>query len=57
LIVDLDKDRAETVADEIIAAGGKALALQADVSHIDDVEGVLRGTRGALLSHWTPPDH
>jgi 3-oxoacyl-[acyl-carrier protein] reductase len=45
---DLNPDRAETVAGEIIAAGGRALAWQADVSNRFQVGSLIEGARDAF---------
>jgi len=47
-VIDLDRERAETVADELRAKGAEALALGADVS--DD--GAAEGYVGAVLDAW-----
>lgn len=43
-IVDLDRDRAKSVADEIVAAGGDALAIRADVAREADIEAAIAAT-------------
>src|SRR5690242_991727 len=46
IVNDFVLERAETVAHEITAAGGKAIALQADVSNLDNVKAmVARGEK------------
>jgi 3-oxoacyl-[acyl-carrier protein] reductase len=45
---DLNPDRAETVAQEIIKAGGRALAWQADVSNRFQVGSLIEGARDAF---------
>jgi 2-hydroxycyclohexanecarboxyl-CoA dehydrogenase len=47
-VLDVALDGAEKVADEISAAGGKAIALQADVSKREQVEAAIARLRGAL---------
>jgi NAD(P)-dependent dehydrogenase (short-subunit alcohol dehydrogenase family) len=43
-VVDLRADAAQAVADEIIAAGGTAVAIAADVSNEDDIQRILDTT-------------
>jgi len=47
-VVDLEQARAEKIADEINAAGGKAIALQADATSEPSVEAALAAAEAAL---------
>lgn len=47
-VVDLDADAAESVAEEITAAGGTAIAIRADVASEDAVRGVVARTVAAF---------
>lgn len=47
-VVDLDEDAAETVAREIVAAGGTAVGIGADVSNASDVHRMVNRATGEL---------
>lgn len=47
-VVDLDRSRAEAVADGIGASGGKALAVVCDVADTDDIARMVAGTVSAF---------
>jgi NAD(P)-dependent dehydrogenase (short-subunit alcohol dehydrogenase family) len=47
-VVDLDKARAEKVAADIVAAGGKAQAFICDVANEDDIRATVNGVADAL---------
>jgi 3-oxoacyl-[acyl-carrier protein] reductase len=50
MIADLALERAQSVADEIVAAGGQARAVRTDVSRSDDVAALLHATLAAYGS-------
>lgn len=45
---DLFKERAEAVAAEIAGAGGKAIAVPADITKVDEVDGMMAAVKGAF---------
>lgn len=47
-VVDMDQGRAEAVAGEIVASGGQAVALVADVSKSADVQALVKGAVDAF---------
>lgn len=47
-VVDLERERAEKIAGELNAQGGKAVAIQADVRREDSVEAALAAAEAAL---------
>jgi 3-oxoacyl-[acyl-carrier protein] reductase len=47
-VLDLQQDAAQVVADKIVAAGGQALALGADVSHADQVQNAVDAVAAAF---------
>lgn len=50
MIADLALERAQSIADEIVAAGGQARAVRTDVSRSDDVAALLHATLAAYGS-------